>query len=544
MLERNVRSITLAGLAGALLSAGGATIASADTRNIGAAWSAPLRVRLAQEPDLLLPHATGMAVARDVSMLIHAGLWRRNPEGAWDADLAASPPKLRAHGGHWEASVVLARGRRWHDGQPVRAADVVATWRYLKDVRRARVLDRAVLDHLVRVEARGEDRVTAVFDRALAAWPAAFEAIYPAHLLVQPDRWRRAEREPVGAGPYRLAEWQPGLRLLLQPVKQRGARPLQLEIVPDDGAAVVRMMAGDLDVMPAVPGPMLERVGALPGVLIRRKDTISVEAIVFDLGHPVLGDRAVREALTLAVDRRLLARSAWAGLARPAETDRAIGAGLAARVWAGPPDPVAAKHLLDRSGWRPGPDGVRVRRGLRLTVPLVMPTSRRPREAMALAIRAMWTRLGVDVRLEPIHPSRFFAVGGPLSRPGYGAALWSWEQDPDGDVRNMWRSDRRPPVGGNVSGVADPELDRWLDAAAAELNGAARQATLDRISARLRRHAVLLPLVTPAQAWGCPDSLTGCGPRPWSALGNPWTWSPAEVQKDSGASVPQASWMR
>ncbi|MEB3204229.1 MAG: ABC transporter substrate-binding protein [Candidatus Sericytochromatia bacterium] len=526
-----MRSITLLAVASTLLWT-------------GMAVAAPLRIRLAQEPDVLLPHATGMAIARDVSLLLHAGLWRRNVRGGWDADLAAGPPRLRPSGRLWRADVRLASGRRWHDGRPVGADDLVATWRYLKDVRRARVLDRAVLDHLVRVERLGADRARLVFDRPLAAWPSAFEAVYPAHLLGNPERWRDAARSPVGAGPYRLVSWLPGIRLHLAPWARRAGRDLSLEIVPDDGAAIVRLMAGDLDVLPAVPGALLERVAAVRGVALRRGDANAVEAIVFDLGHPVLGDRVVREALARTIDRDELVRVAWSGLARAATADRAVGAGAAGHAWAVPPDPAFASGLLDRAGWRRGADGVRTRRGVRLVVPLVMPTSRRPREAMALAIRAMWSRIGVETRLEPMHPSRFFAAGGPLSRPGYGAALWSWEQDPDGDMRNMWRSDRRPPKGGNVSGLADPFVDRLLDEVAGEVRSGRRHAGLEQISVLLRQHGVLLPLVAPRQAWACPEGLAGCGPSPWSALGNPWTWAEAAPQKDSGASVPQASWMR
>jgi peptide/nickel transport system substrate-binding protein len=526
-----VRSITLLAVASTLLWT-------------GMAVAAPLRIRLAQEPDVLLPHATGMAIARDVSLLLHAGLWRRNVRGGWDADLAAGPPRLRSSGRLWHADVRLASGRRWHDGRPVGADDLVATWRYLKDVRRARVLDRAVLDHLVRVDRLGADRARLVFDRPLAAWPSAFEAVYPAHLLGNPERWRDAARSPVGAGPYRLVSWLPGMRLHLAHWSRRAGRDLFLEIVPDDGAAIVRLMAGDLDVLPAVPGALLERVAAVRGVALRRGDAIAVEAIVFDLGHPVLGDRVVREALARTIDRDELVRVAWSGLARAATADRAVGAGAAGHAWAVPPDPAFASGLLDRAGWRRGADGVRTRRGVRLVVPLAMPTSRRPREAMALAIRAMWARIGVETRLEPMHPSRFFAAGGPLSRPGYGAALWSWEQDPDGDMRNMWRSDRRPPRGGNVSGLADPVVDRLLDEVAGEVRSGRRHSGLERISVLLRQHGVLLPLVAPRQAWACPEGLAGCGPSPWSALGNPWTWAEAAPQKDSGASVPQASWMR
>lgn len=512
MLERNVRRITSIFLL--LLS----------PLVLPAEASPPLRIRLAQEPDTIWPHATGMAIARDVARLVHAGLWRRDEQGGWEPDLAEGLPTLRREGVLWRARIRLSAGRRWHDGRPVVAEDLAATWRYLADPGRSKVLDRSVLDHVRGVEVLGDRVARITLDRPVAAWPTAFEAVYPAHLLRDTETWRRTERQPVGAGSYRLVSWEPGMRIRLQRVGPAGPADLSLQVIPDDGAAVVALLAGDLDILPGIPAPLLSRVTSVAGVVIRRAPSTFLEAVVWDVRHPVLSQRVVRTALGLVVDRERLVRDAWAGGALPARSDRVTGAGTAGLMWPVRPDAASARRLLESAGWRTGPDGVRRKNGRVLSFTLHMPLGRRSRESTAMALRAMWKALGADVKLQILHPSQFFAVQGPLSRPGFGAALWSWEQDADGDVRNMWRSDRLPPRGGNVSGLQDPVLDQLLDRVATTPETGLRQTLLERVSRRLREGEVLLPLVVPLQVWACPKDLQGCGPRRWSALGNPWNW--------------------
>ena len=92
--------------------------------------------------------------------------------------------------------------------------------------------------------------------------------------------------------------------------------------------------------------------------------------------HPFLSDRAVRKALSMAIDRELLVEVGYGQAARP--TCNVVPApevyASAANEDCLVQDIEGAKRLLDEAGWRPGPDGVRQEDGIR--APLKMPFSR------------------------------------------------------------------------------------------------------------------------------------------------------------------------
>src|SRR5262249_1968700 len=88
-----------------------------------------------------------------------------------------------------------------------------------------------------------------------------------------------------------------------------------------------------------------------------------------DLG----ADRVIRQAVTLAFDRKAYVDAVFEGNAQPGR-------------WAGPAfvlgkfaeavpvpryDPAGARRLLDEAGWRPGADGIRASDGRRLTLELI-----------------------------------------------------------------------------------------------------------------------------------------------------------------------------
>jgi peptide/nickel transport system substrate-binding protein len=65
-----------------------------------------------------------------------------------------------------------------------------------------------------------------------------------------------------------------------------------------------------------------------------------------------------------------------------------------------PPDPKAAMALLEQAGWKPGPDGVRVKDGQRLSGFYGAPPPLEP--DTAVEIQAVARRVGFDLKVETI----------------------------------------------------------------------------------------------------------------------------------------------
>src|SRR5207302_4647031 len=92
--------------------------------------------------------------------------------------------------------------------------------------------------------------------------------------------------------------------------------------------------------------------------------------------HPLFGDRDVRRAATMALDREGMAQSVFNGLAK-------VPPGPMPQFWSvwSPTihtlgyDTAQAARLLERRGWRRGAGGVRARGTRRLSFELLVPTT-------------------------------------------------------------------------------------------------------------------------------------------------------------------------
>jgi peptide/nickel transport system substrate-binding protein len=130
------------------------------------------------------------------------------------------------------------------------------------------------------------------------------------------------------------------------------------------------------------------------------------------LRHPLLGDRAMRQALAMAVDRGPLIRNAYDTLAAPAYGPfvRALWTSdtSLSRI---PFDTAGARRMLDSLGWRDtNGDGIRERKGQPLRIGVAVSAVSTARRKMAVVLQDQWKRVGVDVRIQELDPASFVPV--------------------------------------------------------------------------------------------------------------------------------------
>lgn len=131
--------------------------------------------------------------------------------------------------------------------------------------------------------------------------------------------------------------------------------------------------------------------------------------------HPFLTDINVRKALSMAIDRQILA-------------DIGYGAGGAptCNIIPNPPafvsdntgcltqDIEGAKALLEGAGWVVGADGIREKDGMKLKI-LYQTTVNPIRQDFQALIKEWWAEIGVETELKAIDPGVFF--GGDAGSP-------------------------------------------------------------------------------------------------------------------------------
>jgi peptide/nickel transport system substrate-binding protein len=440
------------------------------------------------EPGTLLPTSTEEVTARDVDEQLFLKLadvgMSMNTVG--DEDFQ---PSL-AEKWEWDGPLTLVfhidPRARWHDGQPVTAVDVAFTFDAYTDSAVASPF-RAQLKRIASVTAR--DSLTAVV-RFRERYPEMFyDAVYhmrivPAHLLrsIPREQWKTAPfgRQPIGDGPYRFVSWQAGQAIELRSdtaffLGRPGIRRLIWRFTPDLGVAVTQLIADQVDVREQLVTPeMINRVRAATQVKLYPYPGNIYTYMVFNLRangdsakpHPIFGDREIRRALTMAVDRGSLVKSTLGDLGRvpPGPISSLLW------IWdpdirALPYDTAQAARVLNYRGWRDRDgDGVRDHDGQPLAFRVVVPTTSALRRQYARLLQEQFRMVGVHIEIDEVDGS---VLQQRIASGKYDAAILSRTNDPSpsSGITQTWTS---AGLGGsNYARYSSPAFDRLVDRAIA-----------------------------------------------------------------------------
>lgn len=274
----------------------------------------PLVVALAQSTSTLDPHLHNEIVLSTVLSNFYEGLVAFDPEMRLVPSLAVAWQRLDGHRVRFE----LRPGIRFHDGEPLTAADVVAS------LLRGRNHPRSgIAHHLVdvaAVEAEGEHAVV-----VHTSGPAATLLDRLVFVAVVPRRLAAEEEilEPVGTGPYRfvrraadgtlVARWAGGWH------RRPPFRTVHFRLGFPQEQQLALFMSGGVDVLAWLPDRALRFVSQDPDVRPVPQPRLSVQilsvvpAAVPGDARAWLADRRVRRALLLGIDRQRLVEQGYRG---------------------------------------------------------------------------------------------------------------------------------------------------------------------------------------------------------------------------------------
>lgn len=457
------------------------------------------------DPESLDPQvATGVS-AGNVLRDLYEGLTARSPTGAV---VPAAAAQWQWSGDQRQLCLRLRDGLRWANGDPLTADHFAAGLRRLLDPATAAgsaSLFAAIANaDAVRVgrlppsalgiEVQSPQALCIRLDRRLPDLPArlahpAASPIHPADLATVPTADTR-----IGNGAYRLVEWRLASQIVLirnrhywNDAATRIERVVYLPI-EDLNSELKRYRAGELDITTAVPAAQSRWIReTLPGEL-RVAPYVGSYFYGLNLSRPPFaGQPLLRQALSLAIDREVIARRVLHGLALPAWTLVPPGAGdhrPQAPEWAAWPRArreAEARRRYAQAGYsaeRP------------LEVEIRYNTSD-DHKRIAVVIAAMWKQvLGVRTRLTNeewkvfLHNRR--------------------ERQVTEAFRNTWIGDSDDPLGflelfgsdhpRNDSGYRSAEYDALLDGAARALHAETRRTALEAAERLLLDDAPLVPI--------------------------------------------------
>ncbi|MBL8672218.1 MAG: ABC transporter substrate-binding protein [Alphaproteobacteria bacterium] len=352
----------------------------------------------------------------------------------------------------------LRQGVTFHNGEAFDADDVVYTLTTIADPKYG-TRYKIVIDWIKNVEKLDKFKVRINMSKAYAP---ALEMladnlpIYPNEYFAQAGSQGMAAK-PVGTGPYRLVEFTPGTRYVLErfdghyagsPKGKPAIKRIVVRTIPEANTQYAELLTGKLDWIWRVPPDQAKRLAANPAVQIVSGGIMRIGYVHFNVAEKAkkfpTGNVKVRQAIMHAVNRQAIIDAFVGGASKvvhPACNPAQFGCATDVKQYAY--DPAAAKKLLAEAGF---PNG--------LDIELMFAAMPRPQ---AEAIAADLGKVGIRVTLN----EQQYAAAAPKWRAGeVPMVLGNWGSYGIGDVAMILGNFF---AGGADDLVGDAEIKAWID---------------------------------------------------------------------------------
>ena len=452
----------------------------------------------------------------------------------------------------------LRRGVRFSDGHPFDADDVVFTFQVYLDPAVGSPQRDLLIVHGKPVDVRKLDSHTVTFSfvDAYAPGERLFDsiAILPRHLLHDAYEARRLKNswglgtpapQIAGLGPFRLREYVPGVRLVVEKnpfywkFDATGNRLPLLDaitvlFVSSEDVQAIRFRAGETDVIARLGaknfaalsqrdaayrlqdlGPSLEynfiffNLNELAG---RKLDPIAAKQVWFrDIGF--------RRAVSLAIDRHAIVRLVYQGRGSPIWWHVTPGNGLwENKALPRPERSVAqAKELLRAAGFSWNRAGMLTEKsGKRVEFSLLINAGNTEREEMATLVQADLQEIGITVNITTLEfRSMLDRVLNSLDYEACLLGLGGGDADPAPEM-NVWLSSGSTHLWDVTRKQPDTpwqaELDRLMNAQLTATNYEDRKRIYDRVQQIIAEHLPIVSLASPNVLVGAKNRLRGFRP--------------------------------
>lgn len=516
-----------------------------------------------QAPSILNPHQSSGTKDRDGSRIFLEPLAAIDADGAIVPILAAEVPSQQNGGieGAVSSTVTwkLKRGVTWHDGRPFTADDVVFTYQYVVDPATAALTIGTYRD-VEKVDKIDDYTVKITFKQPTLEWSAPFTStagmILPKHIH---EQYKGAEAKnapanlkPVGTGPYKFVEFRPNDLVLAEINNSYHVenRPFfdRLEMKGGGdavGAARAVLQTGEYDyawnlqidaqtlnslAKDSAQGTLLIDPGSgIEHLNINWTDPnieTDGERSSVKNPHPFFTDKKVRQALSLAVNRKLIVEQLYGP------------AGAVANYYVYTPakyvgttqyeyNLAKANTLLDEAGWRKGGDGVRVKDGKRMKV-LYSTSVNKLRQDTQAVIKKDLESIGFEVELKSVDQSIFFGAdpANPDNFPHFYADLQMYTATrggPDDLISAVYKSFLTSEIAqkanswslANSRRYTNKDFDAMYDRVKAEKDPTKIVDTLKQMNQMLVDDVAVVPIVARNDVGATKKNLKGFGSTPW-----------------------------
>jgi peptide/nickel transport system substrate-binding protein len=461
--------------------------------------SAAIEVLVPAEIDVLDPRIASDAFSVRASRLIHAGLFRLDPNTlAPEPNLAASfqwetPLRLR---------VQLRKGIFFRTGEELQASDVAAS---LAAFASEGSRQRRVVEAISGTELLSPHELVVILREPHATLLSDLEL--PILRAVDARKPPRAPGDDIpGLGPYDCKLHALGL-LELAPASgaraPKSARTLLIRTIRDENARAMRLLSGRAHVASSVLSPTTVRAVEKAGLTIKKRPGANT-AYLLIRHEGTLKDVTLRRAIAESIDRTSLTDGLFEGTATPAATFM--------------PEALWAHATLPPLAHEPAKARATIQ-ALRTPAPAftLLTSTDRLRNSVARVVASQLE----DVGLRITH--RSLELGTLLARLSAGSFELAILQIPEFTEPNLMKTflhkDLPPPRGLNRGRYEDALLSQWLDEAEQEMNATERLRRYRLVEERIRSEWPLVPLWHEAQVVALAEGATSFLPSAEGRLG-------------------------
>ena len=315
--------------------------------------SAVLAMVLEPTPGLDPTMAPAAAIGEVVHYNVLEGLTKINVNGSVTPLLAESwtmDPDGKSY------TFKLRKGVKFSDGEAFDSADVKFSFERAKAEGSTNKAKGGVFNNISRIETPDANTVILVLDKADGNF--LFRLGENTAVILDPKTAATTATQPVGTGPYTLAEWKKGNSITLakwdgyRDAKNEKLKKVTFRFINDPAARVAALLAGDIDAVPRLDAPQaLKQLQADKRFTVIVGSTAGKGIMTINNKKKPFDDVRVRRALMHAIDRKAFIDGVLEGLAQPIGSHMApTDGGYVDLTGLYPYDPEKAKALLKEAG--------------------------------------------------------------------------------------------------------------------------------------------------------------------------------------------------
>ncbi|NLL37135.1 MAG: ABC transporter substrate-binding protein [Fretibacterium sp.] len=399
----------------------------------------------------------------------------------------------------------LKKGVKFHNGDELTAEDVVFSFkRMMTDPKsfytksRGKFIDPdgfEIIDkHTVIIRTRGP----------LPIWLSGMRHPY-ANILCKRAVEEAGEeyfRNPVGTGAYKFKNWVKGEKIELERFddyhgKKANIKNLTFLIIPDASSRVIALETGKADLIYEVPGNDVERLNSLPNTKVVESEGLILHHLFLNTQKKPMDDPRVRKAIEYAVNKEAYGQVVYQGrFTVPVGPILPVSSFFPKDAKPYPYDPAKAKELLKEAGY---PDGFEAELWI---------ANFADRISGATVLQSMLAEVGIKVNVTVYETGVFDGLG---KEPGYDMAIRTVGMQTARDAGDYWNSMlHSSSIGGyNWAQMNDPELDKLIVEANAEMDAAKRDVMLQAIWDKIDELHPDVALSIPSELYGARKDLVG-----------------------------------